>query len=88
MNLPAYAAQAAFRRHRPDLWSRRDFLRTASSATLAALAAGSPRALLASTELEKIAPTADRVIVLVDGGRHGAHGDLRSEALHTVLPRA
>ena len=68
MNLPAYAAQAAFRRHRPDLWSRRDFLRTASSATLAALAAGSPRALLASTELEKIAPTADRVIVLWMGG--------------------
>lgn len=46
----------------PD-FTRRDFLRTASAATLAALAAGYPRALLAATE-PKIAPTADAVIVL------------------------
>jgi hypothetical protein len=50
--------------------TRRDFLQTASAATLGALAAGYPRAIDAQTlksnahELEKIAPTADRVIVL------------------------
>ena len=46
----------------PD-FTRRDFLKTASAATLAALAAGYPRALLAATE-PKIAATADAVIVL------------------------
>lgn len=46
---------------------RRDFLRTASAATLAALAAGAPR-LRASPEPEKIRATADRVIVLWMGG--------------------
>src|SRR5689334_14316188 len=47
-------------------WSRRDFLKTASAATLSALAAGYPRAMLAAgTEItEKIKPTADTVIVL------------------------
>src|ERR1700704_5828900 len=44
-------------------WSRRDFLKTASAATLSALAAGYPRQLLAESE-EKIKPTADTVIVL------------------------
>jgi len=44
-------------------FTRRDFLKTASAATLSALAAGYPRALLAATE-PKIAPTADAVIVL------------------------
>jgi uncharacterized protein (DUF1501 family) len=44
-------------------WTRRDFLKTASAATLSALAAGYPRQLLADTE-EKITPTADTVIVL------------------------
>jgi uncharacterized protein (DUF1501 family) len=43
--------------------NRRDFLKTASAATLSALAAGYPRQLLADTE-EKITPTADTVIVL------------------------
>src|SRR5580704_16481343 len=43
--------------------NRRDFLKTAGAATLSALAAGYPRALLAATE-EKIKPTADTVIVL------------------------
>src|ERR1041385_5075619 len=43
--------------------NRRDFLKTASAATLSALAAGYPRQLLADTE-EKIAPTADTIIVL------------------------
>jgi hypothetical protein len=44
-------------------WSRRDFLKTASAATLSAIAAGYPRQLLAESE-EKIKPTADTVIVL------------------------
>jgi len=42
--------------------SRRDFLRTASAATLGALASGAPR-LFAETD-EKVVPTADTVIVL------------------------
>jgi hypothetical protein len=48
-------------------WSRRDFLKTASAATLSALAAGFPRAMFAE-ELEKIKATADTVIVLWMGG--------------------
>src|SRR5437899_203735 len=48
--------------------NRRDFLKTASAATLSALAAGYPRRLLADTE-EKITPTADTVIILwMSGG--------------------
>jgi hypothetical protein len=47
--------------------TRRDFIKTASTATLSALAAGFPRALLAAPE-EKIKPTADTVIVLWMGG--------------------
>src|SRR5436190_315476 len=45
-------------------FSRRDFLKTASAATLGALASGYPRFALANEPLEKIAPTADTVIVL------------------------
>jgi hypothetical protein len=67
MNLNHLARQAAFQRAHPELTSRRDFLKTASAATLAALAAGAPRALRAA-ETEKIAATADRVIVLWMGG--------------------
>ncbi len=46
-------------------WSRRDFLKTASAASLSALAAGYPRTILA-TEAEEETPkaTADTVIVL------------------------
>src|SRR5947209_7142351 len=44
-------------------WNRRDFLKTASAATVSALAAGFPRQLRAEPE-EKIKPTADTVIVL------------------------
>jgi len=43
--------------------SRRDFLKTASAATLAALTARAPR-LWAEEKLEAIVPTADTVIVL------------------------
>ncbi len=42
--------------------NRRDFLKTASAATLGALAAREPR--LSAEELEKIAPRADCIIVL------------------------
>jgi hypothetical protein len=54
-------------------FNRREFLRTASAATLSALAAGSSRQVLAAPSknggaakkaLEKIAPTADTIIVL------------------------
>src|SRR5688572_17401173 len=45
-------------------WSRRDFLKTASAATLSALAAGSPRSVLAATSNDKLKATADSVIVL------------------------
>src|SRR6267154_6863812 len=44
-------------------YSRRDFLKTASAATLAALSAGAPK-LWAAEPIEKIAPTADTIIVL------------------------
>src|SRR5258707_640114 len=47
--------------------SRREFLKTASAATLSALAAGYPKSILAD-EVKKIAPTADAVIVLWMGG--------------------
>jgi hypothetical protein len=50
--------------HRTNDWSRRDFLKTASAATLSALAAGYARPLLAADTEPKIAPTADTVIVL------------------------
>ena len=43
--------------------TRRDFLKTASAATLSALSAGFPRQLLAEAD-EKITPTADTVIIL------------------------
>jgi len=48
--------------------NRREFLKTASAATLSALAAGYPRALLASPEAEKLKPSADTIIVLWMGG--------------------
>jgi len=52
-------------------WSRRDFLKTASAATLSALAAGFPRAVFsepAKAEAQKLRATADTVIVLWMGG--------------------
>ena len=44
--------------------SRRDFLKTASAATLGALAAGYPRFAFGEETIEKIAPRADTLIVL------------------------
>ncbi len=64
MNLSPRLVSPADSSGRPDRWTRRDFLKTASAATLAALAAGAPRSLPGSEPPEKIAPTADRVIVL------------------------
>ncbi len=49
-------------------FSRRHFLKTAGAATLSALAAGSPRQLLATEVTEKIKPRADTLIVLWMGG--------------------
>ena len=49
-------------------WNRRDFLKTASAATLGAMAAGAPRQILAKPAGERIEPTADAMIVLWMGG--------------------
>src|SRR5688572_19008659 len=49
-------------------WSRRDFLKTASAATLGALGAGYSRPIFANPSAGKINATADTVIVLWMGG--------------------
>src|SRR5262252_1447059 len=50
-------------------WTRRNFIKTASAATLSALAAGFPRRVLsAAAEAEQAKSTADTVIVLWMGG--------------------
>ena len=49
-------------------FSRRDFLKTASAATMGALAAGYARPIFGAETDEKITPTADTVIVLWMGG--------------------
>src|SRR5262245_18756746 len=55
--------------NRPYFQNRRDFIKTASAATLSTLAAGFPRQLLATdAEQEEIKPTAGSVIVLSMGG--------------------
>ncbi len=65
--------------------TRRDFIKTASTATLSALGAGFPRQLLAETE-EKITPTADTVIVLwMAGGM--AHTDTFDPKHYTEFSR-
>src|ERR1051325_4202306 len=45
-------------------FSRRDFLKTASAATLGALAAGYPKAVFGEGAVEKITPRADTLILL------------------------
>lgn len=63
--------------------TRRDFLKTASAATLSALASGFPRQLLAESE-EKITPTADTLIVLwMAGGM--AHTETFDPKLYTAF---
>jgi hypothetical protein len=51
-------------------WNRRDFLKTASTATLSALAAGFPRQLMSAdaADASRLKATADTVIVLWMGG--------------------
>src|SRR5688572_25531328 len=48
--------------------NRRDFLKTLSATTIATMSAGAPRLFANEVPLEKIAPTADRIIVLWMGG--------------------
>src|ERR1041385_8652424 len=82
MNLNRLITENSLRHSRPDLWTRRDFLKTASVATLSALAGGAPRALWAGEPLEKIKSTADRVIVLwMAGGM--AHTETFDPKRHT-----
>src|SRR5579862_2654333 len=65
-------------------FSRRDFLKTASAATLSALAAGFPKQVLADEE--KIRPTADTVIVLwMAGGM--AHTETFDPKRYTAFER-
>src|SRR5512145_1216546 len=62
--------------------TRRDFLKSASAATLGALAAGAPRTLLSEEAGSKITPTADSVIVLwMAGGM--AHTETFDPKRHT-----
>ena len=61
-------------------WSRRDFLKTASAATLSALAAGPSRAW--AEEPEKLKPRADTMIVLWMGGGM-AHTETFDPKRHT-----
>lgn len=67
--------------------SRRDFLRTASAATLSALAAGYPRAVSgAEPPEEKIQPTADTLVVLwMAGGL--AHTETFDPKRHTPFAK-
>jgi Protein of unknown function (DUF1501) len=65
--------------------TRRDFLKTASAATLSALSAGFPRQILAAEE-EKIIPTADTVIILwMAGGM--AHTETFDPKRYTAFER-
>jgi hypothetical protein len=68
-------------------WSRRDFLKGASAATLAALTASFPKALFADETLAtKLAPTADSVIVLwMAGGM--AHTETFHPKKHTAFEK-
>ncbi|MBM3834920.1 MAG: DUF1501 domain-containing protein [Verrucomicrobia bacterium] len=68
-------------------WNRREFLRTASAATLSALAAGYPRPLFGNeSATEKIKPTADTIIVLWMGGGM-AHTETFDPKRHTPFEK-
>lgn len=61
--------QTIHRMTRTSHWNRREFLKTAGAATLSALAAGFPKAVLAAEpEADQPKATADTVIVLFMGG--------------------
>src|SRR4030095_1610674 len=67
-------------------WSRREFLKTASAATLSALPAGAPRALLAAAWADTLKATADSVIVLwMAGGM--AHTETFDPKRYTAFER-
>jgi len=68
-------------------FDRRNFLKTASAATLSALAAGAPRAVWAADEPEeRITPTADTLIVLWMGGGM-AHTETFDPKRHTPFEK-
>src|SRR3954464_6405444 len=70
-------------------FNRREFLKTASAATLGALAASYPNKILSAetpAELEKIKATADTVIVLWMGGGM-AHTETFDPKLHTPFEK-
>ena len=64
--------------------TRRDFLATASAATLSALAAGFPRAV-ATQGADTLVPSADSVIVLWMGGGM-AHTETFDPKQYTLTP--
>jgi hypothetical protein len=71
----------------PSHWTRREFLKTASAATLSALAAGFPRAVLAeNVSAEKPEATADTIIVLWMGGGM-AHTETFDPKRHTPFEK-
>src|SRR5437762_4890081 len=71
----------------PMKTNRRDFMKTAGAATLSALAAGYPRALVAAEADEKIKPTADTLIVLwLAGGM--AHTETFDPKRYTPFERS
>src|SRR6478672_8137198 len=84
-NNPKSDAPPLLRSHAPAApYTRRDFLKTASAATLAALAAGFPKKIIADEE--KIRPTADTVIVLwMAGGM--AHTETFDPKRYTAFER-
>ena len=67
MNLHHFSAQAAFRRSQPDRWSRRDFLKTASAATLSALAGTGPEDLNIAHLIARVEAGDVREVILALG---------------------
>ena len=65
-------------------WSRRDFLKTASAATLSALMAKYPRQLRADAEPVENKTQRRYPHRALDGWRDGSYGNVRSKALHPI----